>query len=364
MSMIGRVASRKETSSGAGGSVSRWRRYPAVQLLDRSGRRDLVPLGSGIAIALVGALVIFFLAGSYVGLVLTVGLGYGVVTIGMVLQLGYARQLAFSQSAFMGFGAYTVGVLTVKFGMNPFASLACAVVLSGVVALPVGLLLTRVPGLALALATLLLPTLLYSFVTYSSYLGTYTGIVGIPPLWNAGADFTATVARSGLISAVAVGLAAAMSLRITRSGVGLQIIAMASDEPLAESLGVSLRQRRVEVFTFGSVLAALGGALVASAQGDASPDLIASAAEISLLIMVVVPGSRSVLAALVGAVVVQYLSTYSAFISSNLTILEGVFLVIVLLLEPAGFIVLARNLIESGWHAAAARRSHRVKGAV
>lgn len=363
MSMIGRVAGLEETGGGARPGDGR-PRHPALRMLSGTGGRDLVPVGGGIGIALVCALVTYLLSGAYVGLVLTIGLGYGVVTIGMVLQLGYARQLAFSQSAFMGLGAYAVGVFTVKFGMNAFESLACAVVLSAAIALPVGVLLTRVPGLALALATLLLPTLLYSFVTYSSYLGTYTGIVGIPPLWNAGADFNATVARSGLIAAVAVGLAATMSLRITRSGTGLQVIAMASDEPLAESLGVSLRQRRVEVFVFGSVLAALGGALVACAQGDASPDLIASAAEISLLIMVVVPGSRSVLAVLAGALVVQYLSTYSAFISSNLTIFEGIFLVIVLLLEPNGFAVLGKNLIVSGWRAVAASRADRVKEAV
>ena len=75
----------------------------------------------------------------------------------MVLQLGYSRQLAFSQSVFMGVGAYGTGVLETKYGFSSLESLLAVIGLAAVAALLIGAVVTRAPGLALALATLLLP---------------------------------------------------------------------------------------------------------------------------------------------------------------------------------------------------------------
>jgi branched-chain amino acid transport system permease protein len=121
-----------------------------------------------------------------------------------------------------------------------------------------------------------------------------------------------------------------------RSGVGLQLMALGEDERLAESIGVSLRQRRLEVFVLGSVLAAVGGAALASAQNLVTPDVLNESAEITLLIMVFVPGRKSVAGAILGAIVIEYLSTSTAFISTNLGIIEGAVLLLILLVEPDG----------------------------
>jgi Branched-chain amino acid transport system / permease component len=99
---------------------------------------------------------------------------------------------------------------------------------------------------------------------------------------------------------------------------------------------VSLRQRRIEVFVLGSVLAAVGGAVLASAQGLVTPDVLAESAEITLLLMVFVPGRKSVAGAIIGAVVIEYLATSTSFISTNLGIIEGIVLLLILLVEPDG----------------------------
>ena len=48
-------------------------------------------------------------------------------------------------------------------------------------ALLIGAVVTRAPGLALALATLLLPLFIYQLATYSSWLGSFSGIDGVAP---------------------------------------------------------------------------------------------------------------------------------------------------------------------------------------
>jgi branched-chain amino acid transport system permease protein len=301
----------------------------------RVRRRDPVPLGAGICIAAVGSVVLAAMNGSYLGLTVTTGIGYAIVTVGMVLQLGYSRQLAFSQSVFMGLGAYGVGVLETKYGFSSLESLLAVIGLAAVAALLIGAVVTRAPGLALALATLLLPLFIYQLATYSNWLGSFSGINGVLPLLT-GPDYTATLVESGIACAVLLGIAAAIVLRVIRSGVGLQLMAMAEDERLGESLGISLRQRRLEVFVLGSVLAAVGGAAIASVQGIVTPDVLSETAEITLLLMVFVSGRKSIAGVILGAIVIEYLTTSTSFISTNIGIIEGIALLLILIAEPDG----------------------------
>ena len=298
-------------------------------------RRDPVPLGAGICVAAVGSVVLAALNGSYLGLTVTTGIGYAIVTVGMVLQLGYSRQLAFSQSVFMGLGAYGVGVLETKYGFSSLESLLAVIGLAAVAALLIGAVVTRAPGLALALATLLLPLFIYQLATYSNWLGSFSGINGVLPLLT-GPDYTATLVESGIACAVLLGIAAAIVLRVIRSGVGLQLMAMAEDERLGESIGISLRQRRLEVFVLGSVLAAVGGAAIASVQGIVTPEVLSETAEITLLLMVFVSGRKSIAGVILGAIVIEYLTTSTSFISTNIGIIEGIALLLILIAEPDG----------------------------
>jgi len=301
----------------------------------RVRRRDPVPLSATLGIVVAGSLLVMALGGSYLGLTVTTGIAYAVVTVGMVLQLGYSRQLAFSQSVFMGVGAYGTGVLETKYGFNSAESLLAVIALAALAAFLIGVVVTRAPGLALALATLLLPLFVYQLATFSSYLGSFSGIDGVLPFWN-GPTYEVALTRSGIVTVVLLGLATGLVLRVMRSGVGLQLMALGEDERLAESIGVSLRQRRLEVFVLGSVLAAVGGAALASAQGLVTPDVLSESAEITLLIMVFVPGRKSVAGTIVAAIVIEYLSTSTSFISTNLGLIEGLVLLLILLVEPDG----------------------------
>jgi branched-chain amino acid transport system permease protein len=296
----------------------------------------VVPAASGVAVALAAVLVMLGLGGSYQGSTFTVALGFAVVTIGMAIQLGYSHQLAFSQSAFMGLGAYTVAVLEVKYSVGIAVAMVAAIVLSAVVSLLVGSVLTRVAGLALALTTLLIPKLLYDVATFSGYLGRFSGVSGVQPLWNAD-NYRVSLVGTGVVAALILGLVTFLALQVLRSKVGLQLAAVASDEGMAEGLGVNLRQRKLEVFVLGSVLAALGGAIVAAAQSVVTPDVLAEQSQLTLLVMLFIGGRKSVWGAIAGAIGIEFLSSLSDAITSNLPVIEGVLLLIVLLFEPDGF---------------------------
>ena len=288
-----------------------------------------------MAVAGIAVVVLLGMGGSYQASVFTVALGYGVVTVGMSIQLGYSRQLAFSQSAFMGLGGYVVAILEVKYQIDVALAFLAAIVAAAVLSLLLSSVLTRIAGLALALVTLLIPQIVSQLATFSDYLGSFAGISGVSPLWQAD-TYQQSLLGTGVIAALVLGLVTFLATRILRSGVGLHLSAVAANEQMAEGMGVNLRQRKTEVFVFGSVLAALGGAIVASAQAIVTPDLAAEPAELTLLVMLFVGGRRSVWGAIVGAVAIEFLSSLSATITTNLSIIEGVLLVLVLLFEPDG----------------------------
>jgi branched-chain amino acid transport system permease protein len=56
------------------------------------------------------------------------------VAIGLVLLTGVGGMTSFGQAAFVGFGAYTTGVLTVHFGISPWLTLPASLVVTMVVA--------------------------------------------------------------------------------------------------------------------------------------------------------------------------------------------------------------------------------------
>lgn len=297
-------------------------------------------------------IVLLGLGGSYDANVFTVSLGYAIVTIGMSIQLGYSHQLAFSQSAFMGFGAYSVAILEVKYQVPVALAFLAAIVGAALVSLLMSVVLTRIAGLALALVTLLIPQLVFQLATFSHYLGSFAGISGVEPLWN-GETFQQSLLGTGIVAALVLGLVAFVAVRILRSGVGLQLSAVAANESMAEGMGVSLSQRKLEVFVLGSVLAALGGAVVASAQNIVTPDLAGESSQLTLLVMLFVGGRRSVWGAIVGAVAIEYLSNLSGTITTNLSIIEGVLLLLVLLFEPDGL----GGIVQRGWRVLQGSRS-------
>jgi branched-chain amino acid transport system permease protein len=305
-------------------------------------RSGLAPAGYGVAVAGLAIVVLLGLGGSYEASVFTVALGYAVVTVGMSIQLGYSRQLAFSQSAFMGLGAYVVAILEVKYQVGVALAFVVAIVVAALLSLLFSSVLTRIAGLALALVTLLIPEIVSQLATFSHYLGSFAGISGVLPLWSAD-TYQQSLLGTGIIAALVLGLITFLAVRILRSRVGLQLSAVAANEGMAEGMGISLGQRKIEVFVLGSVLAALGGAVVASAQNIVTPDLAAESSQLTLLVMLFVGGRRSVWGAIVGAVAIEYLSSLSSTITTNLSIIEGVLLLLVLLFEPDGFAGIVRR---------------------
>jgi ABC-type branched-subunit amino acid transport system ATPase component/ABC-type branched-subunit amino acid transport system permease subunit len=288
-------------------------------------------------VAVVGAAFVLIWGQQYTGSVFVLAACYAIVTAGMAVQIGFSQQIAFSQSVFMGVGAYGVAMLNTHYNMPVLIATPIVLVGSALVALLLGSVVTRASGLALAVATLMLPLIAVGYVSGTGFLG---GAVGAPlpgTLWPSSSASTAVaLVGGGLIVVVLLALAVFIAARILSSDIGLELFVLGVDERTAAALGVRTPRRKLELFVLGCVFAALGGAMYAGTQQFVPETLVDPTAELALLIMLFIGGRRSVIGAVIGALVIQYLQGASNWVSVNILVVEGLLLTVVLLTDPEG----------------------------
>src|SRR5215831_9382271 len=68
------------------------------------------------------------------------------VAMGLVLLTGVGGLTSFGQAAFVGFGAYTTAVLSTAYGVSPWLTLPASLVVSGLLAVLLGLVTVRLSG--------------------------------------------------------------------------------------------------------------------------------------------------------------------------------------------------------------------------
>jgi branched-chain amino acid transport system permease protein len=297
--------------------------------------RSLTPTA---VVVVVGALIVLIYGQQYTGSVFVLSACYAIVTAGMAVQIGFSQQIAFSQSVFMGVGAYGVAMLNTHFAMPVLVAVPIVLVGAALAALVIGSVVTRASGLALAVATLMLPLIAAGYVSSAGYLG---GVVGAPltgTLWpsTSTSSTTVTAVGDGLVVVVFLAIVVFVASRILASDVGLELFVLGVDERTAAAMGVRTPRRKLELFVLGCVFAALGGAAYAGTQQFVPETLVDPTAELALLIMLFIGGRRSIIGAVAGALVIQYLQGASNWVSVNILVVEGLLLTVVLLVDPEG----------------------------
>ena len=306
-----------------------------------------VPRGGvpSVIVLVAGAIIVLNYGLLYTGSVFVLSACYAIVTAGMAVQIGFSQQIAFSQSVFFGVGAYGVAILNSHLHMSVLLSGVVMVVAAGLIALLLGSVVTRASGLALAVATLMLPLIAVGYVSGTDFLG---GPVGSPlngTLWPGGGSTTLVALGGGLIVVVLLAAVVFIASRILSSDIGLELFVLGVDERTAAALGVRTPRRKLELFVLGCVCAALGGVVYAGTQQFVPETVIDPTTELALLIMLFIGGRRSPIGAVIGALVIQYLQGASNWVSVNILIVEGVLLTVVLLVDPEGLSGIVQTVI-------------------
>lgn len=273
---------------------------------------------------------------------------WAVAMLGLNLLTGYNGQISLGHGAFMGLGMYAVAITNRDWSLSYPLALILAFAIAFVAGALIGIPALRLPGTSLALITLAMamafPQLLKKFG------GLTGGSLGIGI--SGDAKFQAPDGSSLSTDQVKYLFAVAITIvvfwlgwNIVRGRWGLAMMAIRDNPVSAASMGVNLPRTKVATFAISAGLAGLGGGMQMMLSTYVAPESVALTVSISLLTGIVLGGLGTVAGALIGAVFVQFLPTWSQSLSDAAPgVVQGVLIVLVMLLAPGGIMGLARRL--------------------
>jgi branched-chain amino acid transport system permease protein len=200
-----------------------------------------------------------------------------------------AGQLSLANAAFMGIGAYTAALLTIKVDA-PFAlALLGGTLLPAAVAVPLGLPILRLRGVFLAIATIA--------------FGEVVRIVGLNLEITGGALGLSGIPQKTTMWQLLLALAATLYLlwRMRDSRMGKACAAIREDESAARTMGIDTTRYKLIAFVLGAAVAGLAGGLGAHFLFFISPNDYGFTRAVDILVYAIVGGIGSFVGPVLGA---------------------------------------------------------------
>jgi branched-chain amino acid transport system permease protein len=238
----------------------------------------------------------------WVTLLILIGVA-SLTALGLVVLTGMGGMTSFGQASFVGFAAYTTGLLSTTYGLSPWLGLPAALVVTGLAACALGAITMRLSGHYLPLGTLAWGISIFYIFGNSAFLGGQTGMTGIPPLKLGSFSLIGPRSYYVLVWLVVV-LSLVATINLLDSRVGRAFRALRRNAIAAEAFGVVTARAKLVVFVYAALLAGLAGWLYAHFQRTLSASAFGAEANIDYLLMAIVGGVGQVFGAVLGAGIV------------------------------------------------------------
>ena len=259
---------------------------------------------------------------------ITIGINI-MLALGLNLIIGFSGQFSLGHAGFMGIGAYSAAIMSVKYPtMGGFLSgILIGIVLSGIVALIVGIPTLRLKGDYLAIATLGISEIIrIVIINMPKLTNGPAGIFSIPPMVNWAMVFGCVVIVTLII------------VNYIHSGPGRATMAIREDEIAAESMGVNTTKYKVIAFVIGAVTASLAGSIYASYVQTIVPNTFNFMRSIDILIIVVFGGIGSITGTFISAIVLGILNMFLQDAGALRMIIYSLALIIIMIFKPGGLL--------------------------
>ena len=252
-----------------------------------------------------------------------------ILAVGLNLIVGFSGQFSLGHAGFMAIGAYAAAIIGSKsptYGAF-FGAMLLGALISGAVALIIGIPTLRLKGDYLAVATLCVAEIIRIFIINGGSLTNgAAGILGIP-------NFTSWP----MVYIFAV-LTTIATLNFLRSPIGRTTLSVREDEIAAESVGVNTTKIKIIAFVFGAITASIAGSLQAGFIGSVVPKDYTFISSINILIIVVFGGLGSITGSIVAAIVLGILNMLLQDVASVRMIIYALALVLVMIFRPGGLL--------------------------
>ncbi|HID64740.1 MAG TPA: branched-chain amino acid ABC transporter permease [Anaerolineae bacterium] len=275
-----------------------------------------------------------------------------ILTVSLNLINGYMKEYSCGHAAFMAVGAYVSGILTVwlfaqddVFGapvLPPGSAIALfpLILIAGGIAAAVAGLLIAFPsfntrGDYLAIVTLAVNFIVKSAIENMEKIGGPRGFMGMKKVVNA---MTAVFDAPWVLFWIFIWTVIAFWLvrNFVSSTYGKGIIAIGSDEEVAEMMSVNTRQIKVITFMLSCGLAGIAGGLFAHILGYVNPGTFNIMKSVEMMVMVYLGGMGSLSGSFIAAVLFTLLLEVLRPLGIFKWVAIPAFLIILMIFRPSG----------------------------
>ena len=252
------------------------------------------------------------------------------------LILGYGGMVSFGHAAYLGIGAYAVGVLAAEGIGSGFVQLPFALALSALFALIVGALSLRTRGVYFIMITLAFAQMVYYVAAGLDRYGGDDGLTIYARSGFAGLINLSDPTQFYYLCLALLLASIAFIWRLINSRFGMVIRGARSNDRRMRAIGFPTFRYRLAAFVIAGVWCGLAGALLANHTDFVSPAMMYWTRSGDLIVMVVFGGMGSLFGPLFGAISLLVLEEGLSRVTEYWQIILGPLLLLIVLFARGG----------------------------
>jgi branched-chain amino acid transport system permease protein len=270
--------------------------------------------------------------------VMIVGMYYVIMAASWNLLAGYTGQFSLAHQTFAGLGGYASGLMIYHLGVSIGVGFIAAVVTTALIGFLLGLLVLRMKGIYLAVATWAFSESVRLTIAAAYKFTRGEQGLHLPALFES----LSPTKYYYLFLALMVGLLLIMYL-VIKSPIGAFIRAIKDDELAASAMGVDTVKWKLFIMTFASTIAGIAGFFYAHYIVILSPVILSFNEIGKIVIMVVFGGLGTFVGPLIGAPAIVIISEFTRDYGAWNMVFYSLAVIIIIRLYPGGLVKLFRQ---------------------
>lgn len=261
-------------------------------------------------------------------------LAIAVVSLNMIL--GFGGMVSLGHAAYIGIGAYSVGIASYYDYYNGFLHVALALGVSGLFALVTGAVSLRTRGVYFIMITMAFSQMVYfTFISLEEYGADDGLVIYVRSEFPSVFSMESNTALYYWILALLLG-AMLFSHRLLHARFGRVIVGARHNERRLQALGFPTYRYRLTCYVLSAMICSLAGVMFGNFTGFISPDMMTWARSGELIFMVIIGGMGSIFGPLVGTLAYVLLEEVLSAITVYWHLIFGGLLVLLVLVGKGG----------------------------
>ncbi len=275
---------------------------------------------------------------------LTQALILAILAMSLDVILGYLGLASLGHAAYLGLGAYAVGILTTRYGAGFWTVLGAGVLLAAAAAALFGLVALRAVGVYFLMITLALGMVVWGLAhRWVTLTQGDNGISGVP---RPDPGLPWSVASSlgfFYLSLAAFVLAFAVLAVVVRSPFGKTLVGIRESESRMRTLGYHVWLHKYIGFVIAGAVGGFAGVFWAYYNGFVSPADLELATSVEILLMVALGGRGTLAGPALGALVIVLLENFVSVYTHRWILILGAVYIGTIVYAPEGILGAVRH---------------------